>query len=172
MLLEFIATISAGAGAAGLTLAAQKLTRGALPKWVMPTAAGAAMLGFSIWNDYTWFARSVASNGGDQVIATTVDARQIWRPWTYLKPVTTRYIALDKAGAEIDGATVLTNMSLVARRENSAIIPAAFDCLLSRRADLIGVTRGPMAEMLAQAKWIMLDASDPVLRAACDEVRS
>ncbi|SFJ86856.1 hypothetical protein [Celeribacter neptunius] len=167
MLLEFIATITAGVGAAGIVLAAQKLLRLPLPKWVMPACAGIAMLALTISLDYSWFARTEASLGPDKVTAMKVEKKQIWRPWTYVFPVTTRFIALDKAGARIDGATVETDMYLLARRADSAIVPVAFDCLLSRRADTAGLPEGD----LSGATWFDMDQDDPILRTACDALR-
>ncbi|MEL7115964.1 MAG: hypothetical protein AAGP08_10295, partial [Pseudomonadota bacterium] len=58
MFIELIATFVAGLGAAGLVLVINMLTKGRLPKWVMPVAAGAAMIGVAISNEYTWGART------------------------------------------------------------------------------------------------------------------
>ncbi|AJE48616.1 hypothetical protein [Celeribacter indicus] len=171
MLLEFIATISAGAGAAGIVLLIGRLTSGALPKWLLPAAAGAAMLAFSIWTDYSWFDRAQQGLGAEKVVATTIDKRQIWRPWTYVAPVTTRFIALDRTRADQDDATVFADMYLVSRREDSVIVPAAFDCLLGRRADLIGAEGGTPEARLESARWHDLGEDDPVLRTACDRLR-
>lgn len=163
MLLEFIATISAGVGAAGLVLLMQKLSGGAFPKWLMPAAAGLAMIAFSIWSDYSWAGRAQEGLGPDKVVATTVDKKQIWRPWTYLAPVTTQFIALDKADAKVDGAIVQTDMYLIARRAESAIVPMSFDCQNARRSDVTGD--------LSTADWVDMDQNDPILRTACDKLR-
>ncbi|WP_066702928.1 hypothetical protein [Celeribacter ethanolicus] len=163
MLLEFIATISAGVGAAGLMVALRKFTRGGLPKWLVPAAAGLAMLAFTIWSDYSWFARAQATLGPDKIVATSVEKQQIWRPWTYAAPVTTQFIALDKAKTTVDGAMVGTDMYLLSRRGDSAIVPVTFDCLMSRRTDAHGELTG--------ADWISMDQNDPILRTACDRLR-
>ncbi|WP_417279323.1 hypothetical protein [Celeribacter sp.] len=167
MLLEFIATISAGAGAAGIILALQKLLRLPMPKWAMPAAAGVAMLAFTIWSDYSWYSRAEQGLGDSKVTALTVEKRQVWRPWTYLFPVTTQFIALDKEGAKVDGAMVETDMYLLTRRSDSAIVPVVFDCLLSRRADTVGLPEGD----LSGATWYDMDENDPILRTACDDLR-
>ncbi|PTQ73306.1 hypothetical protein [Celeribacter persicus] len=163
MLLEFIATISAGVGAAGLMVALRKLTRGSLPKWLVPAAAGLAMLTFTIWSDYSWFTRAQDTLGPDKIVATTVEKQQLWRPWTYFAAVTTQFIALDKARTTIDEATVSTDMYLLSRRGDSAIVPVTFDCLMSRRTDATGD--------LSEAEWFSMDQDDPILRTACDRLR-
>ncbi|MEG3661903.1 hypothetical protein [Celeribacter halophilus] len=167
MLLEFIATISAGVGAAGLILGMQKLLRLPLPNWLMPASAGIAMLAFTIWSEYSWASRAEAGLGEGKLVAMTVDKKQIWRPWTFVFPVTTQFIALDKDSAKVDGAIVQVDMYLVARRSESAIVPVAFDCLLSRRADAFDLPEGD----LTQASWFDMDKNDPVLRTACDQLR-
>ncbi|EKE70857.1 hypothetical protein [Celeribacter baekdonensis] len=171
MLLEFIATITAGVGAAGFILGLQKLTRIKFPKWAMPAAAGAAMLAFAIWSDYSWYNRALDGIGEGKVVATTIEKSQVWRPWTYLVPVTTRFIALDKDGATVEDGTVMTDMYLMARRGDAAIVPTAFDCIQGRRADLVGLKKGPINEMLAQADWYAMQSDNPILRTACDALR-
>lgn len=171
MLLEFIATLSLGAGAAGIILLVQKITKGALPRWAMPAAAGLAMFAFAVWSEYSWSARSMEALGPDAVVARAVKQQQIWRPWTFLAPVTTRLIALDGTDTvNIDG-TVVTDMYLLSRWQDGAVVPAAFDCLLNRRADLFN-GRGPdIAVTLQSADWLAVGADDLVLRAACDKLR-
>jgi hypothetical protein len=172
MLIEFIATLSLGAGAAGLILLIQKLTRGALPRWAMPAAVGLAMLAFAVWSEYSWSVRSMNALGPDAIIASEVKQKQIWRPWTFLTPATTRLIALDGAGAvDMDG-TVIVDMYLVSRWQSGAVVPAAFDCLLNRRADLFEGRGDDIVVTLQSADWLAVGASDPVLRAACDRLRS
>lgn len=171
MLLEFVATISAGVGAGGMVLAIQKLTKNALPKWAMPAAAGAAMIGFNIWVDYSWFGRAQEGLGADKIVATQIEDKQFWRPWTYAAPVTTRFIALDKAAVETDGALVLTDMYLLSRRTDGAVVPVLFDCLLHRRTDALGMDGIPPETALAEIEWFTLTQNDPLLRTACDQLR-
>jgi hypothetical protein len=172
MLLEFIATLSLGAGAAGIILLVQKFTRGALPRWAMPAAAGLAMFAFAVWSEYSWSARSMEALGPDAIVATEVTQKQIWRPWTFFAPVTTRLIALDGAGAvDMDG-TVVVDMYLLSRWQDGAVVPAAFDCLLNRRADLFGGRGEDIAATLQSADWLAVGEDDPVLRATCDTLRS
>ncbi|MCA0042207.1 hypothetical protein [Celeribacter litoreus] len=172
MLLEFIATISAGVGAAGIILGLQKVTKSNFPKWLMPSCAGVAMLAFSVWSDYSWASRAEQNLGTDPVVAVTIDKRQVWRPWTFIVPVTTRFIALERDGAEIKGETVVTEMYLASRREQSAIVPVAFDCHELQRAEATGLPEGAWTEDdLATLAWIDVEEDDPTLRTACGMLR-
>ncbi|SEL34962.1 hypothetical protein [Pacificibacter marinus] len=172
MLFEFIATLSLGAGAAGLVLLLQKFTRGALPRFAMPAAAGLAMFAFTIWSEYSWAARSMAALGPDAVVARAIEQKQVWRPWTYLAPVTTRLIALDGAKTKDFDGTVVTDMYLLSRWQDGAVVPVALDCLLNRRADLFAGHGEDIKVTLQSADWLAVGADDPVLRAACDTLRS
>lgn len=172
MLLEFIATLSLGAGAAGIILLIQKLTRGTLPRWAMPAAAGLAMFAFAVWSEYSWSARSMEALGPEAIIATEVTQKQVWRPWTFIAPVTTRLIALNGANAVTMDGTVVVDMYLLSRWQSGAVVPAAFDCLLNRRADLFKGRGEDITTTLQSADWLAVGASDPVLRAACDRLRS
>ncbi|MES7593453.1 hypothetical protein U6M85_12405, partial [Cutibacterium acnes] len=55
MFWELIATFSAGLGAAGIALLLRAITLKKLPNWIIPVFAGAGMLGFQIYSEYTWF---------------------------------------------------------------------------------------------------------------------
>ncbi|MFT6169441.1 MAG: hypothetical protein ACJAR9_001560 [Celeribacter sp.] len=172
MLLEFIATLSLGAGAAGIVLLVQKLTGGTLPRWAMPAAAGLAMFAFAVWSEYSWSARSMKALGPDAVVASEVKQKQIWRPWTFFAPVTTRLIAFSGTDIlDIDG-TVVVDMYLLSRWQDGAVVPAAFDCLLNRRADLFNGRGDDIETTLKSADWLAVGADDLVLRTACDTLRS
>lgn len=170
MLFELIATISMGFIAAAVILVVQKTFRLSLPKWAMPVAAGLGMITFTVWSEYAWFDRHHEAIGRDKIIATKVEKSQPWRPWTYIFPVTTRFIALDKDGAEVIDGTVVTSIYLLSRWQDGAIVPAAFDCILSRRADLFS-GRDDIKTKLATAEWTVMGSDDPTLRAACDQIR-
>ena len=70
MLLDLIATLAAAFGCAGLALAARLISRGRLPRWIVPMSAGLGMLLFSVWNEYTWFDRVTAQLPETVVVAS------------------------------------------------------------------------------------------------------
>ncbi|GAA3862708.1 hypothetical protein [Celeribacter arenosi] len=171
MLVEFLATISLGAGAAGIVMLLRHLLRIDLPKWAMPAAAGVAMLAFTIWSEMTWFDRTTAALGPDKIVAQTVEGKTILRPWTLISQPVSRFLALDKGSAVIRDGMVLTDIYAVARWQDGAIVPAAFDCLLARRADLFAGREGDVDDVLEGADWISVGRDDALLRVACDDIR-
>ena len=58
MFVELIATIFAGIACAGIAMLLNRLTGRRLPKWIIPIAAGAGMLGMTVSNEYTWYSRT------------------------------------------------------------------------------------------------------------------
>jgi hypothetical protein len=100
MALELIAGIVAAIAFAGMALMLRKLTRQWLPAWIVPAAAGLGLLGFTVWSEYDWFSR-VSGKLPEGVIVVHAEARASpLRPWSYLFPMTTRFVAMD-AGATV-----------------------------------------------------------------------
>ena len=97
MFLELIATFAAGIGAAGLVLAINLTIGRRLPKWFMPLAAGAAMIGVAISNEYTWGGRTADGLPEGVVVIDDIQESRWYRPWSYVWPQTVRLTALDTA---------------------------------------------------------------------------
>jgi len=166
MFFELVATFAAGISAAGLALIANHLTGGRLPRWFLPVAAGAAMLGYTVWSEYTWGQRTRAALPDGVEVLMTVEESRIWKPWTYLAPQTTRIMALDRRGVQSKPEApgiVLADLYLFQRWTPPAKRPQLVDCAEGRRADV-------SAEALAdpsQAAWRSAGPDDPLMEALC-----
>jgi hypothetical protein len=55
MALELVAAIVAGVALSGIAMILRRLSGGRLPKWIVSVAAGAGLIGFTIWSEYDWF---------------------------------------------------------------------------------------------------------------------
>tara|TARA_R110002096_G_scaffold408057_1_gene606884 strand:- start:3725 stop:4252 length:528 start_codon:yes stop_codon:yes gene_type:complete len=172
MLMDLIATIAAGVGLVGLVIVIRHLTRGRLPKWTIPAAFGAGMLLFSAWNEYTWYGRTTGALPDQVIVLSSPTDRVALRPWTYLFPVSTRFMALDRTGmsvSQIDSRYRRAEVLVVQRWQPTSRIPLAFDCVGARRADLIdGGSLAPDGT-LTGTDWLAADATDALQRAACQE---
>mgnify|MGYP000105397030 CR=1 FL=1 len=166
MFFELIATFAAGIAAAGLALIAGHLSRGRLPRWITPLAAGAAMLCYAVWSEYTWAARTVEGLPEGVEVLTTVEETRFWKPWTYVVPQTTRIMALVRTGvqtkADAEGV-LLADLYLFARWTPPAKRPQLVDCEAGARAD---VTTAALADP-DDATWRSVDAGDPLMEALC-----
>lgn len=170
MFFELIATITIGVGAAGVAMLARRLSGRRLPGWLTPVAAGAAMIGFVLWAEYSWYGRTVAALPDGVEVASANESRQFYRPWTYVAPLTDRFIAVSPASTNpaLPGQR-LVSIYLIGRWSPNYSFASVLDCEENRRADLIeGVA---MAEdgSVPDGAWRNLPADDPILRTACKE---
>ena len=169
MLFELFATVVAGFAAAGITLILRRLTGERLPKWLVPAAAGAAMLGFAILSEYSWFVRTSAALPAGFVVVSQSESSAPWRPWTYLKPMTDRFAVVDTNSIRRNEAYPdlrLADTYFFGRWAPVNLRTAVFDCAGSRRAPMEGVVMSADGA-IESAGWVGVDADDPSLRAVC-----
>mmetsp|Transcript_10479 Transcript_10479/g.16994 ORF Transcript_10479/g.16994 Transcript_10479/m.16994 type:complete len:111 (+) Transcript_10479:538-870(+) len=97
MFFELIGTIVAGVAAGLIVWALNRTLKGRLPSWLVPVAAGAAMLATTISSEYSWFGRTSGTMPEGMVVAQTVEESAFYRPWTYARPYVSRFVAVDQA---------------------------------------------------------------------------
>lgn len=171
MFFELIGTIVAGVAVGLLVWAINRTLKGRLPKWLIPAAAGVAMLFATISSEYSWFSRSVGNMPEGFVVAQTVEESAFYRPWTYVTPFVTRYVAVDQATIRTHEAQPdqrLVNLIFYGRWTRTAQVPALFDCAAPARADVVDGIAFAEDGSVTNASWIALSADDPVLAAACE----
>lgn len=170
MFFELIGTIAAGIATALFVWAINRTLKGRLPSWLIPVAAGAAMLLATISSEYSWFSRAQSNMPEGFVVAETIEESQFYRPWTYVKPIVSRFIAVDQATARTHPAQPdqrIVDLVIYGRWARTAKIPALFDCATHARADLAdGIDFAEDGEVL-NADWHAMDADAPLLLAAC-----
>jgi hypothetical protein len=166
MFLELIATFVAGLGAAGVVLLINLVTRGRLPRWAMPVAAGAAMIAFTVGMEYSWGARTAGSLPEGVEVIETVEVRSWWQPWSHVWPRTTRLMAVDTTTARRNEAapgTWLVDLYLFARWQPTRPVAQLVRCAGPARAV---VTEAALADP-ETAAWSALDPDDALIRAIC-----
>ena len=171
MLLELIATLCAGLGAAGLALLCRALTAKRLPRWIVPTFAGAGMLAFQIHSEYTWYEHQVKRLPAGVKVGKAVAESTSWKPWTYWFPQTLRFIAVDTGSAEanqINPDLILADLYIFERRLSARRIPQVFHCAQGARADLSAELQIPKPGEVLSAQWLKLERDDPLLQLVCD----
>jgi hypothetical protein len=170
MFFELIGTILAGVAAALFVWALNRTLKGRLPSWLVPISAGAAMLVATVSSEYGWFARTQSNMPEGFVVAQTIEDRQFYRPWTYVKPFVSRFVAVDQMTTRTHPAQPdqrIVDLVFYGRWARTAKIPVLFDCAKNSRADLVdGVEFGANGEVL-DAQWQPMDPDAPLLRAAC-----
>lgn len=173
MFFELIGTILAGVATALLFWAVNRALKGRLPAWLMPVSAGLAMLIATISSEYGWYERTTRTMPQGFVVAQTIEETAIYRPWTYLVPYVSRFVAVNRASLRTHpdhAGQRIADLVFYGRWTRTARVPMLFDCDKNRRADLVdGGEFGPDGGIIG-ADWVALAASDPVLRTACAEV--
>lgn len=172
---DLLAAIATGIFAGFCALALRHFTGRVLgwqlPRWLMPAAIAGAMIGYSIWADYSWFGR-VSGPLPDQVavISTGTDTTLL-RPWTSVFPMVTRFAAVDRDGfTPVAGSPEIREgqIMLIDRAAPLRVVPVAYDCTGRARADLVGGAEIAPGGMLSGGEWHVLEPGDPGLAAICE----
>lgn len=94
MALELVAALIAAA-ALGLLAWIVRRWVPAVPKWAISVSAAIGLIGTTLALEYGWFDRvSAELPEGVEVVWKSTEAMPL-RPWTYLAPITTRFVAMD-----------------------------------------------------------------------------
>lgn len=171
MLWELIATVFAGLGAAGIAMLLRKLSANRAPRWLVPVFAGAAMLGFQVHGEYSWFDHQQSRLPEGVIVVKTVTEKAIWRPWSYLYPQTLRFIAADIANAsvnQINPQLQLVDLYFFERRAIARRVPQVVHCQQQAQTDFTAQLEIPAENAALSTDWRKLPANDPLLLALCN----
>lgn len=174
MLFHFLGAFAAAVAAAGSIWLFFRTLRRPTPRWLMPLAAGAALLGFAAWSEYTWESRTIAALPAQVVIAKRYSSADWFSPWTYVLPRVDRMTAVDRAMVRRNPAhpdIVLVEVLLLSRLEQVGRSPQVFDCARPRRAELRRDQPFDRDGMPVDVRWEELPRDDPLLQAACGAPR-
>lgn len=95
MFWNFVATILCGLGAAGIALGIRAATAQKAPRWIIPVFAGAGMLGYLIYGEYTWYDHKQSLLPDEAVVVDTEYEGLFFRPWTFVFPYVTAFSTVD-----------------------------------------------------------------------------
>ena len=173
MFFELIGTILAGAAAGLLVWALNRTLKGRLPNWLIPAAAGAAMLVATVSSEYSWFARTSGAMPARMIVAQSIEDTALYRPWTYAAPFVSRYVAVDRASVRTHPdhpGQRIVDLVFYGRWSRTAKVPMLFDCDGHRMADIVDGLDFAEDGQVADARWRQVSQTDPVLKTACAEV--
>ena len=171
MLLSLIGTFVIGIGAAGTVMLLFRLSGRKTPGWLVPTAAGAAMLTFHLWNEYSWFERTSTVLPGHVVVAERYTYRSLWQPWTLLVPRINRFTALDRSSIRHNPRApgyVMADIVLVTRLERTAQVTRIYDCDGRRRTDVSRSSPVDENGLPADPQWIASDGDEALFQLVCN----
>ncbi len=177
MLFEFIATIAAGFGLAGIAMLITHLSKYAgkkAPRWLVPFFAAVGIFGFQIHQEYNWFDQQVAKLPQGVTVVKKVEQSTWFRPWSFAKPQTLRFMAIDSENTQAnayDKDIYLTNLYLFERRRSVQQIPQVIDCAAPARADYKIPSKNDISDVKQYVEqtsgWYALDNDDPLYTSIC-----
>lgn len=177
MLFEFIATIAAGFGLAGVALIITHLSKLAgkrAPKWLIPLFAAIGIFAFQIHQEYNWYGQQVSKLPEGVQVVKTAESTEWFRPWSYIKPQILRFIAADTANVatQVENPNMhLVNLYLFERRRSVQKVPQVIDCSAPARADYVLPEKDStltIDEHVKQTtKWRDLAKEDPLFIKVC-----
>lgn len=170
MALELLAAFVAAIAFAGIGLLLRKLSGGRLPKWLVPAAAGAGMIGFAVVMEYGWFGRQVAALPEGVVVVWEDQRPQALRPWTMAFPMTTRFIAMDtRSLAPHSGKAdlILAEIYGFARWQGIEQALLVVDCATDQSVRLTAETKIDDAGVLTGGEWVPIVEGDTSAQVAC-----
>lgn len=171
MFFELIATLIAGIGGAGVVLILNSLLGGRLPKWLLPVAAGAAMIGMTIYNEYTWFGRQSAGLPDGFEVALSVENRAWFRPWTQVVPYVHRFVAVDTETLRTHpgpSKQVIARLYFFSRWSTVDAADALIDCEGRRIALIRGEAPYDADGAVIDPQWGPIPDGDRILPIACE----
>ncbi|UWS77750.1 hypothetical protein N1037_10605 [Phaeobacter sp. G2] len=170
MFLELIAVIFAGIAVAGVVMLVNNVTGARLPRWLAPVAAGLAMIGVTVTSEYSWYSRTLASLPEGLVVADTVESRSFYRPWTYVVPLSERFVAVDLATMRSHAKQPdhrLAEVFFFGRWAPISQLSIAADCASWRRAAVEADTSFAQDGGIHGVDWVSPPAQDSLLETIC-----
>lgn len=170
MIWHLIAAAFAGLGAAGLGLLLRFISGKRVPRWVVPVFAGLGMLAYQINYEYSWFEDKRERLPETATVVSRDKAQMLWRPWTYLFPLTNAFSVVDQdslARSRVNGEPLVE--FILYRFEKSyqdLVAHQAYliNCTTREKLPLAGESRQPDLSELQN-----IDPSTPLFKTVCPD---
>lgn len=170
MLWSLVATFVGGFAGGGVGLILYKLSRGRLPKGIIPVAAGIAMMITTVAQEYAWYPNNLANMSPQTVVLVEREQQAWWQPWTYVTPRVSGFVAYipEEVRETAEGTGIFVVQTQLRERWQPAIIkPILVDCGASARAELFASTEIDDQGAVENAAWLAVEPDDPILAAIC-----
>ncbi|TBU97932.1 hypothetical protein [Stutzerimonas kirkiae] len=167
MIWHLVALLSAGLGAAGIALLLRMASGKKLPKWFVPALAGIGMLTYQIYYEYSWIDHKRTQLPDGASIVRIEQVPSIWRPWTFVIPMTTGFTVIDTARmvkTEQEGQSLA--QFFLYRFEKAHVDIVASQAYLLNCSTREQVLLNEAGEV--QGPVFQLTSSDPVYEAVCN----
>lgn len=129
--MDVLGALIVGLGAAACLYALGHAARSLghpLPRMTLPAGIALAMIGYGVWTDYVWAGRMEARLPQTVRVIARGGEPQALRPWTMLRPATTRLTLLDLRTVVAGGDMRDAQLVLLARGQAPRAAVAEADC--------------------------------------------
>lgn len=170
MLFNLIGTFIIGIAAAGSIMLTFRVLCRPAPRWLIPAAAGVAMLSYHLWNEYTWFDRTSSALPEQVTVAERYPYQNVLQPWTLIAPRINRFTAVDRSSIrrnEQAPGYVMAEVFLVTRLDRTAKITQIYNCSEALRADVGASSNVDERGLPLEADWIASEADDALFQLVC-----
>lgn len=143
MFIHLLATVALGAVTAVFVWVIARTFRVKPPGYAYPLAVAAGMLGYAIYDEYSWYSRVANTLPPRYEVVRSYATSMPYQPWTYLAPRIYKFDALDLGEARRNPANdrlVLVRLLRVTRNTSSADVSLFVDCGANRFAELTDKT--------------------------------
>ncbi|MDY8107689.1 hypothetical protein U0C82_00820 [Fulvimarina sp. 2208YS6-2-32] len=171
MILELLAAIALALSVGGLVVFLRKLSGGRLPKTAIPVMAALALVGFAVWGDYTWAARTASALPDRLVVVDKVSQSNVWRPWSFVFPVAERFVAADVGGARRnanDPDAVRVDLYFLERRVPAERQTVVMDCGAATPPGTDGKAVGDEADRAGRVQDLVCSQVPPLTTGSSD----
>ncbi len=171
MIYHLLITILVGIAVAGGVMLARQLSGHRVAMYLVPLAAGLAMLTYNVWHEYTWFDRTVARLPKSIEVLKSDASASLFRPWTYVVPNTSRVLLLDTSRTLRSVATpdlVIVDFVEAERLKPTQKRRLFYDCASKRASDILPNAIFNADGLPAEVAWHPLDPGPRALRLICN----
>ncbi len=175
MLISLLVTIFLALLAGAMVWLFFRTIRRRPPRYLIPAAIGAAMLAFTVWNEYTWASRTTAALPAGVEVIDRIAGSTSWQPWTYLFPRADRMVALDRQSLRTNDrlpGRVLVDLVLLERLMPARRTMLVIDCDGARQANVPGNATALDSATLEAARWAPMRRDGTLFRAVCEPARA
>ena len=173
MIVRLVAATVVAATAVLVTWAVYRTLGRPMPRAAWPILIAASLIGYGVYDEYTWRARTVAALPDSAIIVGEGASRSVLSPWALLLPRTDRLSIVDRGAVRTHPGHPdmrLVGLVLLERLHPTLRVDEIVDCAAGRAAVLGTNPEFGDDGLPVGVRWTALDAGDARLAAACGEV--
>lgn len=154
-----------------MTWAVFRTIRRPMPGALIPLLIGATVIGYGIYSEYTWEARTLEKLPPSIEVVHRVAGESVFSPWSFLIPRTDQLSLVDTAGMRRNPGfpdQVMLDLLLVRRFNPVVQVRQLVDCKSGQRADMAGEIRFDDQGAPLDLQWESLPSDHRLLQIACN----